>query len=378
MAWVEQRGTRWRVRYRTADGTVGTDSSHPIRAATELRAKQVDIDQATDSYLDPTGGHATLAEWVAIWAEGHDVGPAKAAAYGSHLNIHILPRFGNLPLTRIDRHSVKIFVKHLKTQLADSSVTSVMALFSLIMREAVADRRIGHDPCHGVRVTTRRAPERPHATATQINRIIERIPRFDHRVLVLTAAYTGMRWGELVGLARRNVDLAGGIIHIDPDEGSLHELAGTVYLGPPKTTDSARAVHLPPFLTHLLHDVLTSHTHEIVFTAAMGGYLRRSNFNRRTWTPAAAGNPDRNLPAIVAGMHFHDLRHTHKVWLIEDGIPEIVQAKRLGHHMPGVRGIYSHVSPAMTQQLIDALQQRWTRHQPPAAAQSPTRHLRAA
>src|SRR6476469_8128687 len=101
MAWVEQRGTRWRVRYRTADGTVGTDSSHPTRPAAELRAKQVDIDQATDTYLDPTGGRATLAEWVTIWAEGHDVGPAKAAAYRSHLNIHILPRFGNLPLTRI-------------------------------------------------------------------------------------------------------------------------------------------------------------------------------------------------------------------------------------------------------------------------------------
>ena len=32
-------------------------------------------------------------------------------------------------------------------------------------------------------------------------------------------------------------------------------------------------------------------------------------------------------------MHFHDLRHTHKTWLIEDDIPEIAQAKRLGHRM---------------------------------------------
>jgi integrase len=85
--------------------------------------------------------------------------------------------------------------------------------------------------------------------------------------------------------------------------------------------------------------VLDGHDHEQVFTGAHGGYLRRSNFNRRTWTPAVSGTPDRGLPPVIAGMHFHDLRHTHKTWLIEDDIPEIAQAKRLGHRLPGVRGV---------------------------------------
>jgi integrase len=58
-------------------------------------------------------------------------------------------------------------------------------------------------------------------------------------------------------------------------------------------------------------------------------------------------------------MHFHDLRHTHKTWLIEDGIPEIAQAKRLGHRLGGVRGIYSHVTEPMQQRIADTLQQRW-------------------
>ncbi|WP_420813681.1 hypothetical protein [Planosporangium thailandense] len=31
--------------------------------------------------------------------------------------------------------------------------------------------------------------------------------------------------------------------------------------------------------------------------------------------------------------------------MIEDGIPEIAQARRLGHRLGGVRGIYSHVTP---------------------------------
>jgi integrase len=72
-------------------------------------------------------------------------------------------------------------------------------------------------------------------------------------------------------------------------------------------------------------------------------------------------------------MHFHDLRHTHKTWLIEDGIPEIAQARRLGHRLPGVRGIYSHVTPAMEQAITDALHRRWqTTHPESSTASRPT------
>ena len=95
MAWVEQRGTRWRVRYRNSDGTVGTDSSHATFTAADLRCKQVDIDQAYDTYLNPNAGRITLAEWVTIWRQGHQAGPAKRATYDSYLRNHILPRFGD-------------------------------------------------------------------------------------------------------------------------------------------------------------------------------------------------------------------------------------------------------------------------------------------
>jgi hypothetical protein len=43
----------------------------------------------------------------------------------------------------------------------------------------------------------------------------------------------------------------------------------------------------------------------------------------------------------------------------EDGIPEILKAERMGHEMPGMHGVYGHVTPAMRANLKAALQERW-------------------
>ncbi|WP_433472561.1 hypothetical protein ACQPZP_27215 [Spirillospora sp. CA-142024] len=66
---------------------------------------------------------------------------------------------------------------------------------------------------------------RPVPTAEQVRRIGERIRRLGGRyieIIVITAAWTGMRWGELAGLARGNCRTGDGYILIDPDVGSLH------------------------------------------------------------------------------------------------------------------------------------------------------------
>ena len=74
----------------------------------------------------------------------------------------------------------------------------------------------------------------------------------DNAVLIITAAYTGMRWGELAGLQWDHVDLDKGEIVVDPRVGALHEIGGRLELGPPKTPASVRTIHLPPFHVELL------------------------------------------------------------------------------------------------------------------------------
>ncbi|WP_142100014.1 hypothetical protein [Pseudonocardia cypriaca] len=124
-------------------------------------------------------------------------------------------------------------------------------------------------------------------------------------LMILTAAYTGLRWGELAGLqwTRTHLDDACPRIDVDATDGALHELGGRLELGPPKSTAGARTVHLPPFLA----DLLTVHRDHhpdtpFVFTGANGGLHRR---------------------------------------------PEDID------------DLYTHVTPAMREKMLTALQQRW-------------------
>jgi integrase len=61
-------------------------------------------------------------------------------------------------------------------------------------------------------------------------------------------------------------------------------------------------------------------------------------------------------------MHFHDLRHTHKTWLIEDDVPRVLQLHRMGHKPKDTSDIYSHVTRMMIDAMLAALQQRWEQY----------------
>jgi hypothetical protein len=65
------------------------------------------------------------------------------------------------------------------------------------------------------------------------------------------------------------------------------------------------------------------------------------------------------LAAVKDGLTPHGLRHSHKTWMAEDAIPEILAEQRLGHDIPGMRGLYAHVSHRMREELTAALQARW-------------------
>jgi hypothetical protein len=43
----------------------------------------------------------------------------------------------------------------------------------------------------------------------------------------------------------------------------------------------------------------------------------------------------------------------------EDRITDVLKSERMGHEVPGMRGVYSHASDVMRAELKAALQKRW-------------------
>ncbi|WP_156754316.1 tyrosine-type recombinase/integrase [Actinokineospora pegani] len=361
MAWAEKHGNGYRVRYRLDDNRLSTETGFTTYDQARDRALDIESLMRTGKFVDPRAGQTLVRNWVLAWSEATDVSESSWAKYDSHLRNHILPRFGDTPLNQISRIVVKGWVKKLRRGLADNTVADIVTLFSMILGEAVDEGLIGANPCRKLRARTGDQPERPHATTIQVRTIAAQTVRAQDEILIYTAAYTGMRWGEIAGLQWPNVDLDNAKLRIHPDHGALHEVNGRVYLGPPKTAASVRIIDLAPCTVAMLTLLRDSQPDEqrAVFTGADGGWHRRSNFRRRVWLPATQGHRTRGWVPVIPAMHFHDLRHTHKTWMIEDDTPDVLQHRRLGHRQHGISGVYSHTTQVMADNLLAALQRRW-------------------
>ena len=71
------------------------------------------------------------------------------------------------------------------------------------------------------------------------------------------------------------------------------------------------------------------------------------------------GPPLASWLPLRPGLSPHGLRHGHQTWLDDLGIRYVLQSERMGHEVPGMRGVYTHITPRMRAELRDGLQELW-------------------
>jgi integrase len=211
------------------------------------------------------------------------------------------------------------------------------------------------------------------ATLAEVAALADTIPR-RFRALVLVAASTGLRWGELAGLRGKRVDLLHRRITVAEQ---LLEVRGRLAFGPTKTGAGLRTVTLPTVAAEALaeHSGVDAEAGPdgLVFPAERDGPIRRSNFTRRVWIPTTRA-------ADVEGLCLHDLRHTAATLAVAAGASTRELMVRMGHSSSAAALRYQHVmagrDAAIAATVDELIQAASTRSPDPAAAGSGTRLAR--
>jgi integrase len=343
------RSNRWEARYRSPDGRQRT-RTFPTKADARAWLAEVETDVRHGRYIDPSGARVLFGEWAdRWWATTTDLRPTTRAREATNLRAHVRPAFGNVPLGAIDHLAVREWVAELVASgLAPGSVHKVFQLLAKIMSSAVDAGLLASSPCDRQPLPKIEREEARFLSPGELELLADTIDS-RYREFVLVAGYSGLRAGELFGLARGHVDLFRGTVDVVQ---ALTEVNGRTAVGPPKTRASRRRVPLPRVIVdELEHHLGDAAERELVWPAPAGGAMRPSSFRRTLWRPAV----DR---AGLAPLRLHDLRHSAVAFWITAGATPKEVAARAGHtSVSAVLDRYGHLLPGTGEAVTDRLEQ---------------------
>ncbi|HYP46352.1 MAG TPA: tyrosine-type recombinase/integrase [Propionibacteriaceae bacterium] len=297
-----------------------------------------------DVVVQPLRGFAV--RWV---AERSGLSERTKELYEGLLKRHVLPVLGDVDLRSITPARVRSWRQSLLDRgVGGSTVAKAYRLLRSILNTAVEDEVIARNPCRikggGVETT----PERPIATLAEVVTLAEAIePRY--RVLVLLSVFGSLRWGELMGLQREDVDLDAGLVRV---ERSVAEVGSRLVTKAPKSAAGARVVAVPRWLVPELSRHLLTYS-EVgsegrVFVGSRGATPYRRNF-ARTWSRA------KSLAGVQSDLHFHDLRHTGNHFAAASGASTRELMGRMGHASMRAALIYQHRTRERDRAIADSL-----------------------
>jgi integrase len=355
--WVGQVRVGNRQYQRTLGDVRRNGASHGLtgagaeRALRDVRAR-IEEDPATASN-DPDHAPATIAqigaEHLAHLVEVIGAKKATVQDYRIYLARHLVPFFADRPLREISPRDVEAFMRHQRDRgLAAGTISNhVNYLHSLFVyaekREIV--------PRNAVKLadkprTPRTDPDVRFLTLEEIEALLRAVPdgplRLTDRALILTAAMTGLRQGELVGLRWRDVDWAAGVIRVRKSITRGEE-------GTPKSRRSSRYVPMEDRVAAELERHFQRSFYrrddDKVFCHPHTGNPRDAAAIRDSFYKAMVRAGMRDRMGRSNGITFHSTRHTFGTRMAAAGAPMRAIQEWMGHKDIQTTMIYADYAP---------------------------------
>lgn len=398
MAYAEKRGTGktpWRARYKKPDGTLGSEPGFRTKRAAEDWGEDQEAEIRAGTWIDPDLMRTHLGVFARkFMAERHKRGRTMDKRW-EHLEERILPKWEYTPLIGINWFDVDSWQMTLPCE--DVTKAHTVSFMSTILTAAVDARHLKVNPLFGRRRTasvvstpTAAKPQNDEDEWWRPEAVLQVADRLGPAkgLTVITAAFTGINWGEAQGLHRSNALLTrrqehdGGwfecpILRVVQEVAEYEErdeagkkLGTVLRLETPKNKHRIRDLDLPPFLALLWRYHLADWPYDFPLSTANGKWWRRGNWGKQL-RPAADGRAERKRrqgasareewKPLAPGMTMRSLRHTHDTYQAQIGVRPALEFEQAGHKRPGIKAVYQHPTPEMRQERLDGLQQIYER-----------------
>ena len=334
-----------------------TDKSKKV-VAQKLRAAMADLDAGT--YKAPC--KMTVAQWLDIWVAEYlnSVKPLTKHNYNKQVQKHFKPALGAVRLDALDTHTIQRFYNSLSASgLSPKTVKNLHGILHCALQQAIACDYLSRNPADACKLPKVTKPEIKPLEPVEIARLLKEAEQDDYCNLFIVAMFTGMRQGELLGLAWECVDFKSGIITVKQQ---LQCKDGNYFLETPKSGKN-RTILPAPIVMDALRNQLQRQQKEqeqagkiwdnqfnLVFTDALGKYLvRRTVVKHFKKISQRAGISD--------DARFHDLRHSFAVSSLYAGDDIKTVQANLGHATAQFTlDVYGHVTQKMRQESANRMQ----------------------
>ncbi|HVR79668.1 MAG TPA: tyrosine-type recombinase/integrase [Acidimicrobiia bacterium] len=354
---------RWQVRYVDPSGRERS-KNFSKKSEAEKFLHSVEADKLRGVWVDPQHGRIAFGDWAAQ-VEGTRLNrrASTRARDASYLRSLILPTFNDRQLGTIQPNEIREWIADLEDRdYSPATIAKAFQIVSRCFRVAVSDGVIARTPCREIKLPTNDRDERRFLSPTEVEQLAVAM-KDRYRLVVLTGAYTGLRFGELAALRLDDLDLLRRTIRVD--EQLSRQGSSRMTPGPLKSKKAYRTIGIPTFLAEDLAAHLSAFpsSTDFVFSHESGGPLDYGRFRRRHWHPAVE-------LSIGEPCTPHDLRHTHVAMLIADGQSPRYIADRLGHKSTRtVLDVYGHLYEDADEAVMEGLERLR------GAAQTDTRRI---
>ncbi|GKV69815.1 integrase [Sporosarcina sp. NCCP-2716] len=351
MASFTKRGKTWQY-------TV-SNKGKPIRKGgfatkKEAQVAAAEVEMNLQRGIIPTLREVAFADYFKKWIDLYKMNISGQTMYHYSRSLKVVEDyFGDTPLQRITRHDYQAFINAYGSTRSKETVDKLNYHCRACVRDAVEDMIIPFDFTRKVHLTytvKAKRSEDKHLGYNDSKALFqELVVRLDTGLgyyLLLLGLSTGLRFGELVGLTRKDFDFEECTINIDKTWGySKNSPEG---FGPTKNEESIRVLKVNQFTMDCFKKLfkrLPTNIHQLVFFSQASKYKVISNANANK----LLGKTLTDLG--IKKVNMHGLRHTHASVLLYQKVSMNYVSERLGHKdVETTWKTYSHILEEMREQ----------------------------